>query len=131
MLMEVGGLSGRDTVARLKPSDRKSKEYSLKILPAVKAVSYQSLLTRLKRLDGSRKHFNAQELKRRLEKMYENYGVDDEVNPSNVVASDLPTDYLLEQMKRIRCRMLHRANAHALEDVAITNEIINALQFKK
>ena len=131
MLMEVGGPSGRDAVARMSPSDQKAKDYLVKILPAVKAVSYQSLLARLKRLGGSRKHFSGEELKRRLQRMYQNYGVDDETNPSDVVASSLPTDYLLGEMKSIRCRMFHRANTHALDDVAITNEIINALQFKK
>ena len=134
-MMTLGGPDGKAAMLALDKShlDPKSKTYYERILPEVKRVSAESLSATVKRLDDTAagKEIADDELKRRLKKMYDNFGVDDDTSPSALISSKLPRDYLLDQLKKIRNRMFHRTNNHALEDVKITNLIINTLQFAR
>jgi hypothetical protein len=131
MLMSVGGRSGQDAVltAKIDHLDAKSRDYHQRIMEDVKAVSFESLAAAVKELDDSDRTFNDVELSKRLEE-YAKTGVDRETNPSNVVNSGIAKQELLAQLKRIRSRILWRLNQHALEDVHITNQVINAVQFR-
>ena len=132
-MMTLGGPAGKDAMLAFdsKPLDAKARAYHSRILPEVKKVSQKTLKDALKQLDSadSAQTLDEQELKARLKKMYDNYGVDNETNPSVIVASKLPREFLLEQLKQIRSRMCHRKNNHTFEDLEVTNLIINALQF--
>ncbi len=134
-MMTLGGPDGKAAVLALDAShlDPKSKAYHKRILPEVKRVSAESLGAAVKRLDetGGGKEIADDELKRRLKKMYDNFGVDNDTSPSALISSKLPRDYLIDQLKKIRSRMFFRANNHALEDVEITNLVINTLQFSR
>jgi hypothetical protein len=132
VLLTVGGPAGREAVLRTEPSrlDTDSRSYFEKILSEVKLVSEKTLKETLKKVDhGPRKRLTDAQLKTRLKKMYENYGADDETSPTSIVTSSLPKEYVLKEMKRIRARSFYRLNNHALDDVQITNFIINTLQF--
>lgn len=132
-MMTLGGPAGKEAVLGFdpKPLDAKARAYHSRILPEVKKVSPKALKDALRQLDtvGSGKAPDDQELKARLKKMYDNYGVDTETTPSAITASKLPREFLLEQLKQIRSRMCHRKDNHALEDLDVTNLIINTLQF--
>lgn len=132
-MMALGGPEGKAAVLNLDAShlDPKAKEYHQRILPKVKDVSAETLRTALKQFDGNDggKKLTDEELKRRLKKMYDNFGVDNETSPRSLVSSKLPRAYLIDQLKQIRSRMFYRINNHALDDVKVTNLIINTLQF--
>ncbi len=131
-MVTVGGPAGREAVLRVNPKrlDERSQKYFEHILPDVKKIDYKTYLGELQKISPAPKNFSDNELTTRLEKMYENYGKDDKLNPLNVVTSQLPTDDLIARMKGIRCRTLFRLSNEALDDVDIANTILNALQFK-
>lgn len=131
MLMSVGGPQGREAVATLKTDhlDEKARDYHQRILGKVKSVSYKQLEDAVKQLDQSDKMFGDVELAKRLAE-YTRTGIDNELNPGNLLSSKIPKTGLLTQLKQIRSRTLCRLNQHALEDVHLTNQVINALQYK-
>ena len=131
MLMRVGGPQGRDAVVNVKTDhlDARSLESHQRILAKVQKVSFEGLADAAKEFDGTDVVFDDAELSKRLE-LYAESGVDREINPSNVLNSGIRKVELLAQLKRIRSRTLWRLNQHALEDVYITNQVINAIQFK-
>jgi hypothetical protein len=130
-LMTVGGPAGRDAVVAARPEtlDEKSRAYHQRILPAVKAVAYEKLREKLKTLDSGDHKFSDAELKERLEK-YAQTGVDSEIDPGNLLDSRIPRAELLSYLKQIRSRALWKLNQHSIEDAHITNQIINALQYR-
>ena len=131
MLMRVGGPKGRDAVIMAKTDhlDAKSQAFHQRILAGAKAVSFEDLAEVIKEFDSVDTVFDDAELSERLEK-YAESGMDREINASNVLTSGIPKVHLLTQLKRIRSRTLWRLNQHALEDVHITNQVINAIQYK-
>lgn len=132
VLMRVGGPRGRDVVLTIEADslDPKSREYLASILPAVKSTSYALIAQSFKSRYGGGRVFNDKELSKRLENMYKNFGVDNELSPNNLLISQIPKEDLLIQLKRIRSRMFFRFDQHGINDALITSEIINALQYK-
>jgi hypothetical protein len=63
--------------------------------------------------------------------MYKNYGKDEDAEPSAIFDSDLPKNFLISELQRIRSRMFYRLSDEALSDVEITNAILNTLYFKQ
>lgn len=131
MLMRVGGPKGRDAVIMAKTNhlDAKSQAFHQRILAGAKAVSFEDLAETVREFDSADTVFDDAELSKRLEK-YAESGMDHEINASNLLTSGIPKALLLTQLKRIRSRTLWRLNQHALEDVYITNQVINAIQYK-
>lgn len=132
-MMRLGGNRGLQAVLTLNPEnlDKKSSDYLKSILSDIKKVDFQFHVQSIKAISGSRVPVADKDLKERLQVMYENYGVDHELHPIIILESKLPKKYLLGEMKRIRTRMFYRTNKHGLDDVVITNMVINALQFKE
>jgi hypothetical protein len=131
MLMRVGGPQGRDAVVNLKTDhlDARSLESHQRILAKVQKVTFEGLAQTVKEFDSTDVVFDDAELSKRLE-LYAESGMDREINPSNVLNSGIRKDELLDQLKRVRSRTLWRLNQHALEDLYITNQVINAIQFR-
>ena len=131
MLMRVGGPKGRDAVIKVKTDhlDARSLEFHQRILAGAQQVAFEDLAETIKEFDSTDVVFDDAELSKRLE-IYAESGMDQEINPSNVLNSGISKDELLAQLKRIRSRTLWRLNQHALEDVHITNQVINAIQFR-
>jgi hypothetical protein len=131
MLMRVGGPKGRDAVVMAKTEhlDPKARDYHQEILDSVKAETYDGLAAAIKKFDASDRVFDDAELSKRL-KAYAESGVDREINASNVLTSKISKAELLTRLKQIRSRTLWRLNQHALEEVRLTNQIINAIQYK-
>ncbi len=134
-MMTLGGPAGREAMLAFdpKPLDAKARAYHKQILPEVRKVSAATLQEAVKGLGGKDggKPLGDEELKARLKTMRDNYGVDDETSPAALLASKLPPAFLLGELKEIRSRMCHRKDNHAIEDMEVTNLIINALQFMR
>lgn len=131
MLMEVGGPAGRAAVleARAEHLDAESKQYLERIRAAVQEVDYELLKESVMAMDRESPMLADAELAERL-RAYAQTGVDYELNPGNLLVSHLPTESLIAQLKAIRARALWRLNQHGLEDMRITNRIMNALQYR-
>jgi len=129
-MMSAGGPQGRSFMLSInsKDFDIKSQQYYEKVRNNIEAVSYETLK---KQFSGESKPIlTDSELKRRLAAIYENYGKDKDTEPSAIFASTLPNDFLISELKGIRSRMFYRLSDEALDDVQMTNAILNALYFK-
>lgn len=133
VLMTVGGPKGQEVVMKLDSAgfDHEAKKYLASVRKAAPEVSLKSQAKALERFTGSVTKLSDTKLKERLELMYQNFGKDDELSPSVILKSSLPSAFLIGEMKRVRSRMFFRLNQHALEDVQVTNLIINALQYRQ
>jgi hypothetical protein len=129
-MMQLGGPSGREAVLALDQAkfSGKARAFLAQTRPAVEAVNFDAFVATLTKLDP--KSVSDEKLQTLLDKMEANDGADDETPPAAMVKSGLATDALLTQLKRIRARSFRRQNNHVLEELPITNMVINALQFK-
>lgn len=132
-LMRLGGPKGKSYVIKLhqeKKMDDATKKYLEEIIPNVKKYDYASMTSDIKKIGLPPKKLSDVEVKQQLQKMYENYGKDDETFPISIVESGLPKSYLLDMLKKIRQRSFFRGNNHVFEDLPVTNAVINCIQFK-
>ena len=130
-MMQNGGLRGQEIMLSVNPTkfDDKTQEYYSKVKPSIESITFEMMKQRFSRFPGE-KNLSAEELKNRLTKIYENYGKDIETNPMSLLNSELPTDFLIDELKRIRLRTVYRLSDEALSDVKLTNALINALQYR-
>jgi hypothetical protein len=91
-------------------------------------VNFDALVAALTKLDPAL--VGDEKLLKLLDNMEAKDGADDETPPAAMVKSGLATDALLAQLKRIRARSFRRQNNHVLEELPVTNMVINTLQFK-
>jgi hypothetical protein len=129
-MMQLGGPSGRAAVLALEPAkfSGKARSFLAQTRPAVEAVNFDAFVATLTKLDPA--SVSDEKLQKLLDQMEAKDGADDETPPAAMVKSGLPSDALLAQLKRIRARSFRRENNHVLEDLPVTNMVINALQFK-
>jgi hypothetical protein len=62
--------------------------------------------------------------------MIAHYGRDDRTNPVAILDSGLESDFLITQLLNVRSRTLYRLSDEALDDVAVTNALINGLRYR-
>lgn len=130
-MMDVGGPNGRATMLAINPDDfdAKAQEYYAQIKPSIESTNYDALKKALmSQPDVARVSDN--ELKRRLGAMYANYGRDTSTSPADIFNSTLPNTYLVGELSRIRTRMFYRLSDEALDDVQVTNAILNTLRYR-
>ncbi len=130
-MMRTGGPQGRSFMLSVNPKDFdiKSQQYYAKVRKDIEAVSYQTLSAQFS--GAGKSALTDKELKQRLAAMYENYGKDKDTEPSAILNSSLPKNFLISEIQRIRSRMFYRLSDEALDDVQMTNAILNALYFKQ
>jgi len=128
--MEVGGPSGRAAVLGIDPAkvDAETRAYLIKIRPEVEKVSFPAYVGSLSKMDP--RTVSDSKLQRLLDKMEERNGEDNETTPGALLKSGIPKGNLLAQLKRIRARSFRRETNHVFEDLAVTNALINALQYE-
>jgi len=131
-LLTMGGPAGAEAVRtfRAEGVDDRSMEWLKRARSQLEKATYEAMLETARKLDGDAPNVSDDELRLRLRKMYENYGVDDDTNPSNVLSSGIPTSELLVELKRVRSRTYFRLTNHVFEEVMVTNHLINTLQYK-
>ena len=130
--MGVGGPTGRQSLLDLDKaglSEVSRAGYS-KLEPAVKAQDYPAMLTELQSL-GPGEQIEDAAMRARLDAMVAHDGRDDAMAPASILMSTLPTDELLSRMLVVRASMFNRLSDEALDDVEITNHIIDALQYRR
>ncbi len=132
VLMKNCGPTGKELAQRIDSGgfDVEAKKYYEAVRSEIPKVTHETNAQLLEPFQGSISKLSDEKLKERLHLMYEKFGVEDELSPSVIVKSKLPTDYLIAEMKRIRSRMFYRINPHALDDVLVTNQIITTLEFR-
>lgn len=134
-LMRFGGTAGKKAVLNISPKhlDKRSKTYYKKAKPQVKMISFKLYADSFKKMPPSppKKRTSDKAIKKKLKIMYQNYGVDKDTHPFEILNSTLPKKYLITQLLKIRTRMFFRLNNHAIDDVVMTNKIINTLYFRK
>lgn len=130
-MMMSGGPEGRAVMLAIDPArlDDKARKYYQKTRGDIQKISYDVLSGEFAEFQGDSKLSDA-ELKKHLAAMYENYGKDNNTNPMAVLNSGLPRQYLSGELARIRARMLYRLSNEALDDVKITNALLNALYYR-
>lgn len=130
--MRLGGKSGQTAALSLEklPVDEKTRQYLSQIKPALERQSFDQLRAALENA-GPRKsaRLSPAVIEERLAKMETNFGVDHDTHPLDILDSTLTDTQLAERLIGIRARMFHRLNSHALDDVKMTNLLINTLQY--
>jgi len=129
--MSIGGKAGQQIMLDIDVGkyDAKTRQYYENTKEALRKPSFEGYQKIFARMPGEQNLKNSV-VKTRLEAMYENYGKDDETHPLAILNADLPKEYLIEQLVRIRSRMFHRLSDEALSDVKVTNALLNALRYK-
>lgn len=133
-MMTLGGPEGRAIMLSLdpRPYDAKARQYYEQTRSAIERVSYEQQVKGLESISEQSQpaRLGDAELKKRLSAMYENYGKDDQTSPLALLNSTLPKPYLADELMRIRARMFYRLSDEALDDVKVTNQILNALYYR-
>lgn len=129
-MMRAGGPQGRSFMLSINPKDfdAKSQQYYGQVRNHIEAFSFQTLKRQFSGHGGS--VLTDEELKQRLAAMYENYGKDKDTQPGAIFDSGLPEDFLISELQGIRSRIFYRLSDEALDDVQMTNAILNTLYFK-
>jgi hypothetical protein len=70
------------------------------------------------------------EVRRRLQSLHERYGQHDDLQPSDILYSRLPKQFLIDELTRIRERTLLRVTDEALSDLELTNSVLNSLRYR-
>lgn len=130
--MRLGGKSGQAAALSLEklPVDEKTRLYLGQIKPSLEKQSFEQLRAALEK-SGPRKsaRLSPVVIEQRLAKMDANFGVDHDTHPLDIFDSTLTDAELMGRLIAIRARMFHRLNSHALDDVQVTNLLINTLQY--
>ena len=130
-LMSVGGNEGKKVMLSLdtKNMDPKSSKYLDGVKDRIQKTSFEMYRSLLAGIPGE-KQLEKSVVKTRLEEMYKNYGKDNQTHPLAILNADLPKEYLLEQLVKIRSRTLFRLSDEAINDVKITNALLNGLRYR-
>jgi hypothetical protein len=131
-LIQMGGKKGKDILSsvQIENYDDKSKRYFEEVQSSLLSVSFKQYVSKFAGSSGDAT-LTGEEVKKRLAVMFKNYGVDRKINPLAILNSDLPAEYLISELIKIRSRMFHRLSDEGLSDIKVTNALINALQYRQ
>ena len=126
-LARSGGPGGRDALLAVDPGklEGKQREFFAPVAPQLKQMDYGKM-----RGARSEAPISDDEVRRRLQTLYERYGQHDDLQASDILYSTLPKQYLIDELTRIRERTLLRVNDEALADLEQTNSILNTLRYR-
>jgi hypothetical protein len=131
-MMRAGGPAGREFMLTLAPDtlDARSREYLSRIRAAIQHTSFETVRESFVNLPGEKTLPDA-EVKSRLDAMIAHFGTDDRTNPVAILDSGLESDFLIAQLLEVRRRSLYRLSDEALDDVKVTNTLINGLRYRR
>jgi len=126
-LARAGGPQGREALLAVDVSklEGKQREFLGPVLPQLKQSSFEKM-----RGARSETPVSDQEVRRRLQSLYERYGQHDDLQASDILYSTLPKQFLIDEMTRIRERTFLRVNDEALADLELTNSVLNTLRYR-
>jgi hypothetical protein len=130
-LMTAGGPKGRAILLQVKPADldAASSSYYEGIKGHVESTDYAAVRKSLDEIPGDSR-LGDDEVRKRLAAMIANRGRDDRTAPRAILDSSLPRDFLAAQLRQVRRAALTRISDEALEDVKVTNALMNALYYR-
>jgi hypothetical protein len=130
-LMATGGPKGRAMLLEVKPKDLdgESRSYYEQIKGDVESTDYDAVSKSLSMFPGDSR-LGDDEVRKRLSAMIANHGRDDRTAPKAILDSKLPRDFLVVQLVQVRRAALTRISDEALDDVKVTNALMNALYYR-
>lgn len=130
-MMQVAGPDGRRFMLSVDPQqlDAQSREYLPQVRKGIEDMSFELYKAHLESIQGDHNLPDA-EVSARLEAMIANAGKDDRTSPAAILNSGLGSEVLIGKLTTIRSRMFFRLSDEALDDVIVTNELINALRYR-
>jgi hypothetical protein len=129
--MQAAGPAGRDFLLGLADSklESKARQYLTKIRPEIERMSLESYRSTFASFPGD-KSLPDTEVAARLDAMIKHAGKDDRTSPLAVLDSGLGSAELIAQLLKVRSQTFLRLSDEALDDVQITNALINALRYR-
>jgi hypothetical protein len=130
-MMQAAGPAGRDFLLGLADSklESKARQYLTKIRPEIERMSLESYRSTFASFPGD-KGLPDTEVAARLDAMIKHAGKDDRTSPLAVLDSGLGSAELIAQLLKVRSQTFLRLSDEALDDVQITNALINALRYR-
>ncbi|MDB9744223.1 hypothetical protein OAA91_01710 [Fibrobacterales bacterium] len=134
ILLDNSGPIGKELYLKLLPKalPPKTQKYFESEKKYVSKISYTYLVNQLqKKFGDSQNDFSDEELMLELDLMIKNKGASYLIHPMDIINSSLPEKLLIQKLIESRRNSFQRINRHGLEDIDISNMIINTLQYKK
>ena len=134
IMLDNAGPKGRELYLQLKPSNlsEKTQDYLKSEQAYVKKVNFEYLVDKIeKKFGNTPNNFSETEILSLTERMIEDYGKSDRLHPLDFIRVKADKKVLIEKLMESRRKCFLRVNQHGLEDIDITNMVINALQYKK
>ena len=130
-LMQNGGPEGRQLMLSVDPAtlEPKSAEFYSKGRPHIEAVSEQWYKGLFDRFQGTAKLSDA-DVRQKLAAMKAGRGRDESLSPKAIYTSGIPRDELIGELMAARAAMLRQLYDQSLDDVRMTNMMINGLRFR-
>lgn len=126
-LARTGGPQGRDALLAFDPKELQGKlrENFLPLRGQLKEMTFEKM-----RGQRSEQPVSDDEVRRRLQSLFERYGQHDDLQPSDILYSNLPKQFLIGELTRIRERTLLRVSDEALADLELTNTVLGTLRYR-
>ena len=130
-MMRVAGPGGRNAMLAVDPQqlDAQSQRYFSEVRKEIEGMSFESVKAHLASLTGDQK-LSDTDVSRRLDVMIQDYGKNEHTGPLAILNSGLSSDVLIEKLTSIRTRTLFRLSDEALDDIQVTNLLINTLRYR-
>lgn len=131
-MMQAGGPAGRAYMLSVDPKTLRpaSRDYLAKVRGAVEASTFKSIRAGFVGIPGDA-HLSDPEVKIRLAAMIRNDGKDNRTSPLAILDSKLPAEFLIAQLAQVRAHSFRRMSDEALDDVQVTNALLNALYYRR
>jgi hypothetical protein len=130
--MRVGGEKGRAALLSLPLENNlepATREYLVSSRERASKIDRQTLRAEIAAGFDAGEPVSDAQLCGQLQSFYDNFGHDRAVSPLTVLDSKLPRKFLVDQLVAIRRRMLQTPDENALDNVKMTNAILNVLQY--
>ncbi|TGL58719.1 hypothetical protein [Leptospira sarikeiensis] len=133
ILLDNAGPIGKELYLKLSTGalSAKTKDYFDSEKEFAKNLTYEYLMNQIEQKFGkSNNQFNDKELLSETEKMINNAGSSTTLHPSDFINSTKDKEILIGKLLEARRKSFLRVNRHGLDDIDITNMVINTLNFK-
>ncbi len=133
ILLDNTGPKGRELYLKLNPKNlsEKTRNYFKNEQNYVKNLSFEFLVNKMEKKYGkSGNNFSNEEFIVEIDKMINNMGASRVLHPLDFITSSQDKESLIEKLIESRRNCFHRLNRHGMEDIDISNMIINTLYFK-
>lgn len=142
-MLRAGGSEGRAALEQIDPRkfDGKQREFAFEMYSQARAMNFETLATQLfeaPQTPSSTANADSPKPRRMdeaatraaLAEIHDNYGRYQNVQPADLVQSQMPKQELMNELLRIRERSYLRVSGEALTELDLTNTLINTLRYR-